>query len=278
MSVEPGDSGLPLFDAHCHLYDANLLPVLDWDSNQSGLPLIGAHVINGTHPDDWGLIADYPGLGESRPLRAFGVHPWRVDDLPDNWEQQLHQYLSKGAVSVGEIGLDNWITPRDESLQREVFMRQMVIAVELGLPPSIHCVRAYGALLDCLRSGPVPKGGFLAHGFGGSKEVLFEFLDMGGYFSFSSYGSHPGRKRIRDAVRACPVDRLLIETDAPDMVPPEDVCQFPLISQSGERLHHPAELLTAYQRVAEWKGMKVDELAQQIEENFRRLFGHLESF
>jgi len=116
------------------------------------------------------------------------------------------------------------------------------------------------------------------HGFGGSTEVLYQLLDMGGYVSFSAYGAHPGRKRIRDAIRACPLDRLLLETDSPDMVPPETVCRFPLVGRDGNRLHHPAELLTAYQWIAELKGIDLDQLAPVVEENFRRLFGVRLSF
>lgn len=278
MNVDPGISGTRLYDAHCHLYDAELKSVLCWDAEDRNLPCIAAHVVNGTHPDNWDQISAFTGIGKAIPLKAYGVHPWRVDALPAGWEQHLLAKLEKDAVSVGEIGLDFWIEPRDVDLQKEVFLRQMEIASDLNLAPSIHCVRAYGALLDCLRTSSIPPVGFLAHGFGGSREVMYGLLDMGGYVSFSAYGAHPGRKRIRDAIRACPIDRLLIETDSPDMVPPEDVCRFPLASETGQRLHHPAELQTAYQWIAGLREITVDKLGRQVEENFRRLFGERVAF
>jgi TatD DNase family protein len=192
--------------------------------------------------------------------------------LPDDWEEALCQYLSEGAVSVGEIGLDNWIEPRNEDLQRAVFIRQLEIASERNLVPTIHCLRAWGALVDCLRAGPELSRGFLVHGFGGSREVLFELLDLGGHASFSAYAADPGRKRMRDAARACPADRILVETDAPDMVPPEADCAYPFKDAEGKPLHHPAEIATAYQFLANWRGEDLESFATRVRENFLRLF------
>ncbi len=269
--MSPDLPGLQLYDAHCHLYDVRLKPVLDPDPFAEVDVPVSAQVVNGTHPDNWTLVKNLDPFRKSKSLKAYGVHPWRVDNLPEDWEEQLRDFLASGAVSVGEIGLDNWIEPRDDKLQRDVFMRQLQIANETGLPPSIHCVRAYGQLIDCLRGGPRLPQGFLAHGFSGSKEVLYQLLDLGGYVSFSAYGAHPGRKRIRDAVRACPADRLLAETDAPDMVPPEEVCRYPLSDTKG-RLQHPLEIATAYDYLAEWRGKHRKDLMEQIEGNFRKLF------
>lgn len=265
--------GIRFVDAHCHLYDPELQAVLTWDSGDEQLPRIHAHVINGTHPGNWEAVAAGVSLGNSRSLAAYGVHPYFVADLPADWDSVLLGFLDRGAVSIGEIGLDFRVEPRNEALQRTIFLRQMELAAATGLPPAIHCVRAHGALLDCLRECSLPERGFLAHGFGGSREVMYQLLDLGGYVSFSAYGAHPGRKRIRDALRACPLDRLLVETDAPDMVPPADVCQFPLLSNSGRRLHHPAELITAYEWIAAIRGIGMQELAGHVEENFQRLFG-----
>lgn len=269
--MSPKSTGLKYFDAHCHLYDARLDSALARDPYAGDPQLIEAQVVNGTHPDNWRVIRESSPFRNSRLLKAYGVHPWRVDDLPPDWEEQLLSALESGAVSVGEIGLDNWLEPRDEKLQRDVFMKQLQLASDTGLPPSIHCVRAYGQLIDCLRAGPELEGGFLAHGFAGSKEVLFQLLDLGGYVSFSAYGAHPGRKRIRDAARACPPDRLLAETDAPDMVPPEDVCRYSISDTKG-RLQHPLEISTAYEYLADWRSEELPDLAKQVQSNFKRLF------
>lgn len=258
--MTPSSSPVPLYDAHLHL---QACPELD------GLDPTVTRISNGTHPGDWAAVQSVAG---GSVLAAYGVHPWKVDDLPDNWEADLRERLQSGAVSVGEIGLDNWIEPRNEDLQREVFLTQLDIAREYQLAPTIHCLRAWGMLVDCLRSVTLPERGFLVHGFGGSRETLFEILDLGGHVSFSAYAADPGRKRMRDAARACPANRILVETDAPDMVPPRDVCRYPLQDSEGQRPHHPDEIRTAYQFLAEWRGEALPDFAGQVEANVRRLF------
>ncbi|MEX0326658.1 MAG: TatD family hydrolase [Puniceicoccaceae bacterium] len=257
-------------DAHLHLQEAGLLEAMGNEGLDQYRAFVRSCVTNGTHPDDWPAVEAIAG---GCVKAAYGVHPWKVDDLPADWEEQLRGYLSRGAVSVGEIGLDNWIEPRNEALQREVFEKQLHVAAEYKLAPTIHCLRAWGMLVDCLRSGPDLPKGFLVHGFGGSRETLFELLDLGGHVSFSAYAADPGRKRMRDAARACPADRILVETDAPDMVPPADVCRHDLQAACGSRLHHPSDIETAYAFLAEWRGEELESFAEQVAQTFQRLFG-----
>ena len=261
-----------LCDAHLHLHDPALQAGLTAGAVAVPVPQIDFQLTNGTHPDDWARVATVQGFGGAQILRAYGVHPWRVLDLPTDWLQQLRGRLASGAASVGEIGLDNWIEPRDPELQRQVFMQQLELAADLQLPPSIHCLRAWGALVDCLHAAPSLSRGFLVHAFAGSVDVLNQLADLGGYFSFSAYGADPARKRIRDAIRACPADRLLLETDAPDMAPPADACQWPLAEAAGARLHHPAEIATACAFVAEVRGESPEAIAELTTCNFRWLF------
>lgn len=270
MTLHAPVDGVKFFDAHLHRQDPALASAL------GATPVfdhVAAQVSNGTHPDDWDAVGAVPSTGATRVLKAYGVHPWRVDNLPDDWERRLRACLKSGAVSVGEIGLDHWIKVRDGRHQLSVFETQLQIAHDLALPPTLHCLRAWGLLIDALRSGPVLQRGFLMHGFGGSREVLFQLLDMGGFFSFSAYAADPARKRMRDAIRACPGDRLLAETDAPDMVPPAEACQHPLTGPDGARLHHPLEIATSYALIAGLRGVALEGLAGQIQDNFQRLFG-----
>lgn len=272
---------IQLCDAHLHLQDPALQAALaDW-AGAAALPQIAFQLTNGTHPEDWPKVAAIEGSNGTHVLRAYGVHPWRVKDLPDDWLKQLRGRLVAGAASVGEIGLDHWIQPHDPIRQRDVFMQQLELAAELGLPPSIHCLRAWGSLLDCLRAAKPLARGFLVHGFGGSVEILHQLADLGGHFSFSAYASDPARQRMRLAIRACPADRLLLETDAPDMVPPPAICRFPLHQQSADfeshrmnrrSLHHPAEIATACDSVANIRGDSPEAIAHLTSANFRRLF------
>ena len=260
----------PLYDAHLHLQDRRLQEALgSGEKHENG---IAGQVCNGTSPDDWGALAELQKAFPERILGAYGVHPWKAEGLPSGWEERLKDHLAAGAVSVGEIGLDHWIEPRDEATQVEVFDRQLTIAAETGLPPTLHCLRAWGLLLERLRAGPRLENGFLVHAFGGSREVLHQLLDLGASLSFSAYAANPRRKRMREAIRDCPEDRLLAETDAPDMVPPENSVVYPLRAESGERLHHPAEIRTAYRLLAELRQTDPARLAGAIKDNFERLF------
>lgn len=256
-----------LCDAHLHLQDRRFPDAL----RQEGLPGIRAQVINGTRPDDWAAVDAIPDTHDTRRYKAYGVHPWHVAGLPDDWDARLVAYLRAGAVSVGEIGLDQWISPRDEVLQKAVFRRQLAIAKELELPPTIHCIRAWEPLIACLKEfAPFPRG-LLIHAFAGSVELLNACLKFGAYFSFSGYAADPQRKRMRAAIAACPPSRLLLETDAPDMLPPPTVRKFPL-QGAGSELHHPAELATACEIVATIREVQPAAIAQLSGENFFHLF------
>lgn len=265
-----------LTDAHLHLQDPRLahLPLHGDQAAQIESHddfQIGYQLVNGTCPGDWPQVAELQAKEPSRLLAAYGVHPWRVANLPDDWESQLAAYLAQGAVSVGEIGLDNWIEPRDESLQIEVFEKQLSLAYRFNLPPSIHCLRAWDPLLSVLRRATLLNAGFLVHAFSGPTNVQAALLDLGASFSFSAYAASPTRKRMRAAIVYCPDDRILAETDAPDMAPHKDFAQFASQDDHGP-LHMPAEILTAHQLIASLRNQSLEDTVAGISKNFARLF------
>ena len=100
------------------------------------------------------------------------------------------------------------------------------------------------------------------------------FLDRGAYFSFSPSFLHERKSAQREIFKHLPADRLLVETDAPDMLPPEKRNAHPLHAASGAALNHPANLALAYTALAELRGLSVEQLTAQVAENFTRLFGH----
>jgi TatD DNase family protein len=299
---------LMLCDAHNHLQDDWLAPHLDAIAAECGRLDIGAMVVNGTAESDWPVVAKLAQrFAFVRP--SYGVHPWDVRGRSPLWLAALRaRLIAEPGAAVGEIGIDRWILeptpagragrpgpPRERTARRsvpavpeeravenpaplaeqiEVFLPQLALAVELDRPASIHCLQAWGQLDELLRSRPLPQRGVLLHAYGGPAEMVPGFVKLGAYFSFN--GSFLAEKKTRQqtAFRAVPADRLLVETDAPALPPPVPWLRFPLPpSPEGKAVNHPANIAAIYEGLARLRGVKVEELARQVETNFAQIFG-----
>ncbi len=185
----------------------------------------------------------------------------------------LREFLDKTPSAVGEIGLDRWKPELPYEGQEETFLWQLGASAERNLPASIHCLQAWGRMHDLLRDHPRPARGFLLHSYGGSKEMVGPLAKLGAYFSFPGYFMHEKKERQRETFRVVPLDRLLIETDAPDQLLPESANRFPLNDDAGKPINHPANLAAVYEFVAKERALPLESFAGQIEENFLQLFG-----
>ena len=248
-------------DAHNHLQDSRFDAIRDQvvaEMLESGITRC---VVNGTCPDDWPKVAELAAQYPDLIIPSFGLHPWNKPI--SNWLEELTHFLDTTPNScVGECGLDRWIEGYDMELQTEIFTAQLEIAAKRNLPLSIHCLKAWGTLIEILESHPLPARGFLLHSYGGSAELVPRLTKLGAYFSFSGYFLHPRKAKVIDAFRAVPTDRLLMETDAPDMLPPENVITHPL----SEEINHPSNLKSILKHTS-------DELDNSlIDNNFNRLF------
>lgn len=264
---------MPLFDAHCHLQDARLAGAR---SDLGGLYRrfgVEKAVVNATCEEDWGSVAT---LAEEHGFvfPSFGLHPWHVNDAREGWQERLSVYWDRFPNSgVGEIGLDRWIDNYDLPAQREAFRWQLEFARKRDRPASVHCLQAWGALQDTLRSTPLPERGFLLHSFGGSRELIEPLAKLGAYFSISPYFAHERKEKQRQALKTIPLDRLLIETDAPDMAGPTDRRSVELRAPDGSVLNHPINIVSTYAFVAELFEMSQETLEDLVFENWNRLFG-----
>ncbi len=264
----------PLFDAHNHLQDPRFAPVLDEIVPAMQQAGVERCVVNGTGEDDWPRVAElaqrYPGFVQP----SFGLHPWKASTRSAGWLQVLTARLEAcPSPALGECGLDGWIENYDLEDQRAVFLAQLELAAARDLPLSIHCLKAWGPLLDCLRTTPRPARGFLLHSYGGSRQLVSELVSLGAYFSFSGSFLRPNRHSGREAFQAVPLDRLLVETDAPDMLPPPEQRLHPLLGSDGKSLNHPANLPAIAANLAEIREESPTPLVRQLEDNFRRFFG-----
>ncbi|MDB6156199.1 MAG: TatD-related deoxyribonuclease [Chthoniobacteraceae bacterium] len=263
----------PFCDAHNHLHDERFAPQRELICKTLAQLGVTCCVVNGTRESDWQAVA---ALANNHPsmIASFGLHPWHVPDCSANWQKTLLGFLdSHPGAGVGEIGLDRWIEPHDFTAQRKAFEWQLNVAAERNLPASIHCLKAWGSLWDILRTHPLPKRGFLLHAYGGPEEMVEGFAGKGAYFSFSPHFLHPRKEKQRALFAHLPIERLLVETDAPDMAPPDDCNAHPIWGADGKLLNHPANIEVAYAGLAEIRGMPLKALVTQVTENFTRLFG-----
>ena len=264
---------LRLFDAHNHLQDERLAPQRAEILRE--LPNAGVvqMVVNGMCEKDWPEVL---ALAKSVPqvIPSFGYHPWYVKERTADWQKVLTRFLEAAPSAVGEIGLDKWIKNHNFAEQREVFVWQLRLAAERNVPASVHCLEAWGTLLEVLRAGPRPCCGFVLHSFGGPRETIDELTGLGAYFSLPGYFARERKARQRETFKHVPRERLLIETDAPDQSLPQDRVEFPLPdSVAGKPVNHPANLGAVYRFASELLDVPLEKLVAQVEENFRRVFG-----
>ena len=272
---------MKFYDAHNHLQDdrfvgrqSELLAACE----KSG---VARMVVNGASESDWPQVLELAKHfgGASVPasrtqiIPNFGYHPWYLPERTPDWLRNLEKFLDAVPSAVGEIGLDRWKPGLSYEPQEEVFLAQLQIATERNLPVSIHCLQAWGRMLELLQTNPRPARGFVLHSYGGPAEMIPALAKLGAYFSFPGYFLHERKLKQREAFKHVPADRLLIETDAPDQLLPEEKNLFPLISAAGKPLNHPANLVAVYAGLAEFLSETVESLAVRVEDNFLGVFG-----
>lgn len=260
-----------LIDSHLHLQDPNLLPDCQAILQRAAQAGVVRFICNGTCEADWPLVAQ---LARQHPpiIPCFGLHPWHVNQRSEHWASALERFLDQIPSGVGEIGLDRWIEGRDEPAQEQVFRLQLQLARQRRRPVMIHCLRAWGWLMDVLKSEAVLPGGFLLHAYGGPVELIGPLAERGAYFSFAGNVFEAKRASARAALAAVPLDRLLIETDAPDMLPPPEYRLHTLRGPDGKLHNEPANLPAILRGAAQLRSMPEGQLAQTLWQNAHRFF------
>ena len=262
----------PLYDAHAHF----AAPALQqhWQQISHDLEKIDLKyaVVNGTSPADWPAVLQL-AKSELHIIPAIGMHPWHVNDAATDWQARFLQALDRGARVIGEVGLDQWIEGHDLERQQAAFRWQLAQATQRNLPVSIHCLKAIGPLMETLRREPLPKRGFHLHAYNGSVELIPELVELGAYFSFNAGQLRTGKSKAPERICAVPAERLLIETDAPDMLPHPEVRSFNLPeSDSCHVLTHPGTLIDGYTAIAEIRATPLESLRQLVASNFETYF------
>ena len=199
-------------DAHCHI-------LTDTQMRDATAHSVAGFVVNATCPAYWDTIVELTQRGNV--FGAIGAHPWFVSDLSDGWDYELINALAAHSdLMVGEIGLDK--NRPDPELQETVFCRGLQIARDMRRVAHIHCVGAWGKMMDILRGVDLPPA-MVFHAYSGSVELVRELTDMGAYFSFGAEICNEKHTRARNAVAAVPISRILVESDAPDVAMPNTI-------------------------------------------------------
>lgn len=250
-----------IWDTHAHLDDRQF--ELDREevilrAQASGI----TNMINIGHTEESSknavnIASKYPFI-----YATVGIHPHDAKDCTKStWDLLQRLAQNPKVVAWGEIGLDYYrdFSPRD--IQQKVFIHQLELANEVGLPIVIHNRDAHGDILQIIKKYP-PEAGGVFHSYSGSWEMAKELLAMGFYLSFSGPLTYKNARHTPEVAANVPLDRFVVETDCPYLTPDPN---------RGKR-NEPAYVREVLKKLAELKGIPVEKAAEFSSANAKKLF------
>ncbi len=251
-----------LIDSHAHIYYRDYAGDFDdmlkraEDAGVSAILVVGTDIESSRESVE--LAEKYPQL-----YAAVGIHPHDAGRVTDACYDIIKALAvsSRKVVAIGEIGLDFFRdrSPRDS--QELVFRRFLRMAADLHKPVIIHDRDAHDRVMTILREGPVRSG--VLHCFSGDAVMASEAAALGFHISIPGTITYPGNQSLRDVVRAVSIDRMLVETDCPYLTP---------VPHRGRR-NEPAYVRLAAEKLAELKGLTLEDVARITTRNAGALFG-----
>lgn len=205
-------------------------------------------------------------LAEKYPFiyGAAGVHPSDTAELnEENFVWLKKQCAHPKIVAVGEIGLDYYWDEPDKGIQKKWFDRQLQMAKEVNLPVIIHSREAAKDTLDMMKAAHAGDTGGVIHCFSYTKETAKEYLDMDYFFGIGGVITFQNAKKLKEAVKYIPIEKILLETDSPYLAP------VPYRGKRNSSLNIPF----IAKEIAEIKGIDYDDVVNITSENAKRLFG-----
>lgn len=250
-------------DSHCHLdrleldkLGMSLSQVLEAATKRQIEHMLCVSVSLAEFPAMLELVKPYPEVSVS-----CGEHPLHQSDAVDA------ELLAKLAaipevVAVGETGLDYFYNPETKLSQQDGFVKHISVARQLAKPLIIHTRDARADTIALMKAHNAEAAGGVLHCFTENYEMAKAALDLGFYISISGIMTFRNAAELRDVVRKLPLDRLLIETDAPYLAP---------VPHRG-KTNQPAYVTDVAAAMAELKDVSITELARQTTKNFYQLF------
>lgn len=262
------------FDSHCHLNSERLAPDFDAILTRAQAANV-THFLNVADSFEATQIAVAQceiANAQSFSMRATaGVHPQNAREFADNIDNSalLENLLrDQNVVAVGEIGLDYFYDETHpeypgatREMQRLIMRAQIEIALRHDLPVVIHNRDADDDLLEIVNDYPTLRGVF--HCFGSSVEVAHRVLDLGFYLGFTGIITFKNAENVRDVARMCPIEKMLIETDAPYLAP---------VPHRG-KTNEPSFVPRVAETLAQLRDLSTEEIGMVTTSNARALFG-----
>jgi len=253
-----------LFDTHCHLNDEKLYSRRDEVIKNALEVGVERFLCVG-----WDLESSLKAISVSHEYggvyAAVGIHPENIGDLSlETALEEIEKMASDPKViAIGEIGLDyHWFKEeKDRERQKTFFKAQIALANKLHLPASIHARDASQETFDMLSNNPIERGCSL-HCYSGSPEMLLRFAKLGCYFGFDGPITFKNAIIPKEALKVCPIDRILLETDSPYLAP------TPYRGHENE----PKFLNNIAEFASEIMGVQYDDLCDKTCENAFKLF------
>ncbi len=249
-----------LVDSHCHLNHARLLADHEAVLERAAALGVSRVVVVGCDEPSSAAAVEMA----ERHLAVFataGVHPHDASTYDDGVAERIAALLDRPrVVALGEIGLDFHYNFSPPDVQRRVFADQLALARARGVPVVVHCRDAYDEVLTALERAGV-RG--VVHCWSGTPEDAVRAVACGMHLGFTGIVTFKDAGPIRESARAIPLDRLLIETDAPYLAP---------LPHRGKR-NEPAYLPLVARAVADARGMSAAEVAALTTANAEALFG-----
>ncbi len=255
---------MTLVDSHCHLDDEQFSNDRDAAIERALEAGVGHMVAIGTGDGPPDLEAGIRLAEKYGPLYAtVGVHPHSAAQAEESTAKRLRELLKHPKVlALGEIGLDYHYNFSPPERQREVFRQQLEVAREAAKPIVIHTREAWDDTWSILDQYWVPSGlPGIMHCFSGGPEEAARAIAMGFYLSFAGVVTYPKATAIQEAAKQAPIDRILVETDAPYLAP---------VPRRGKR-NEPAFVVHTARKIAELRGEASESIAAATTRNWRRL-------
>lgn len=254
-------------DAHSHWCDpritAEQIPALITQCVEQNISIF---MQAGVDPADWHRQIDLKRKYPDRFLLSFGLHPYFVaGHTQDECEDAMDELsiILDQAIGLGETGLDfrPHIAKDSEDRQIIFFENQLSLAKAAYKPLILHIVQAHPEALKILDVWGAPESGGMVHAFNANAEIANEYLTRGLYLSIGGAVTHERNKHLREAVKNIPIDRLLIESDAPDQAP-----------RDWQGLNNSTSIWRVAQEIATLRETSPLKILEMSTSNFKRLF------